>query len=140
MKLHAGGCHCGNLRYELRSASAAAQLPRRACQCSFCRAHGAVSTSDPQGTLHFTVRDPASLLRYRFGLKLADFLICGACGVYVAAQMREGDGAWAVLNVNTMDEVDAFAGPADSMDYGSEDAAARIARRKSRWTPVTAPA
>src|SRR5688572_18730319 len=60
--IHRGGCHCGNLRYTLTTALAVTQLPLRACQCSFCRHHGALSTSDPGGTLRFDLGD-AGLLR-----------------------------------------------------------------------------
>jgi hypothetical protein len=52
-------------------------LPVRACGCRFCRQHAALSTSDPDGHVIFQVADPARLARYRFGLKTADFLICG---------------------------------------------------------------
>ena len=78
--IHAGGCHCGNLRYALETALALTQLPLRACQCSFCRLHGARSTSDASGHIRFDVRDASRLTRYRFGLRTADFLICSQCG------------------------------------------------------------
>jgi hypothetical protein len=138
--IHEGGCHCGNLRFALETALPLAELPRRACQCSFCRSHGAISTSDPAGALRFTVQDSKQLIRYRFGLKLADFLVCARCGVYVAAQMIDSGKAWAVLNTNAFDDVDHFGSAIAPMDYDTEDVAARLARRKSRWTPVAAPA
>ena len=132
-----GGCHCGNLRFALATAFTPASLPLRACQCSFCRAHGAVSTSDPAGRVQLAIRDPARVIRYRFGLQLADFLVCGGCGVYVGAQMAEGPDCWMVLNANTLDAVDAVRDrAAEPMDYDGEDASGRIARRKARWTPV----
>jgi hypothetical protein len=42
-------------------------------------------------------REPALLTRYRWGLATADFLVCGRCGVYVAAVLSEGASAWAVI-------------------------------------------
>ena len=134
--IHAGGCHCGNLRYALDSLLSLDALPLRACQCSFCRLHGARSTSDPKGRLHFEVRDPAKLRRYRFGLKTADFLICTTCGIYVGAVMTDGGAHWAILNANTLDEAAALTQAAAPMDYEGEDVAARLARRKQRWSPA----
>ena len=133
---HRGGCHCGNLRYALESRLALTELPLRACQCSFCRAHGAVSTSDPAGRISLEIRVASRVTRYRFGLRLADFLICAQCGVYVAARMRDETGDFAVINANTLDEVAKLTQAVTPHDYDGEDAAARTARRRSRWTPV----
>jgi hypothetical protein len=54
-----GSCHCGNVRWILQSSFAFSDLPMRACQCSFCRKHGAVSTSDPKGESRFLLKDRA---------------------------------------------------------------------------------
>ena len=134
--IHRGGCHCGNLRYALETSLALQQLPLRACQCSFCRLHGARSTSDPAGRVRFEVRDPARLLRYRFGLRTADFLICANCGIYVGAAMNEGDALWAIVNANTLDEAALLTQDLVPMDYDGEDQAQRLARRKQRWSPA----
>ncbi len=85
-----GGCHCGNLTFEMRSARPPEELPLRTCGCGFCRAHGGLYTSDPEGFVRFAVRDPARLSRYRFGHGTADFLICRDCGVFLGAVMSEG--------------------------------------------------
>jgi hypothetical protein len=134
--VHAGGCHCGNLRYTFETKLALAALPLRGCQCSFCRHHGARSTSDPDGRIRFEVRDPQQLTRYRFGLKTADFLICGKCGIYVGASMHEGARAWAIINANTLDEVAQLTQEPAPMDYDGEDTARRLARRRQRWSPL----
>lgn len=134
--IHAGGCHCGNLHFALRTRFALAQLPLRACQCSFCRRHGALSTSDPQGTVRFEVREPAQLVRYRFGLKTADFLICARCGTYVGAMIGDAGRRSAIVNANALDEVAQLTQPATPMSYDGETEAQRTARRRERWTPV----
>lgn len=134
--IHRGGCHCGNLRYALETRLALEQLPLRACQCSFCRLHGARSTSDPAGRIRFEVRDAGKLTRYRFGLKTADFLICTGCGVYVGALMRESGLSWAIINANTLDDVGKLTQDAAKMDYDGEDAGRRLARRRQRWSPA----
>ena len=97
--------------------------------------HGAVSASDPAGQFRVDVRDP-ELRRYRFALGITDFLLCGACGVYVAAIMRTGSGLLGVLNLNVLDEREPFAREAEPMRYGAETVADREARRGSAWMPV----
>jgi len=132
---HRGACHCGQLRWTLRSALAPAELPVRACQCGFCTRHGALSTSDPAGRLRFEVDDPALLLRYRFATGSADFLVCRRCGVYVGALMQ-ADGAWfAIANLNTLEGREPLQPVPQPMVYDGEDEAARRSRRSARWTP-----
>lgn len=133
-----GGCHCGNLAFEFDASAPLESLGLRADQCSFCRAHGARNTSDPNGAISIWLRDPGALIRYRFGLRTADFLICARCGAYIGALMEEGGKSWFTVNVNTFRPP-----PRDDFtivpaDYEGEDVPARIARRKQRWTPVIA--
>jgi hypothetical protein len=135
---HTGGCHCGNLKLEFESLLPAAALPLRACQCTFCRRQGALSTSDPQGVIRLEVADASQLQRYRFGLGITDFLICRRCGVYVMAMMDIDGGRYAVLNANALECRETMTSPVSTMEYGGEDEAARLARRKQRWTPVAA--
>ena len=134
-----GGCHCGNLRYALETSLALEQLPLRTCQCSFCRHHGARSTSDPAGRIRFEVRDAAQLTRYRFGLRTADFLICARCGIYVGATMRDGDAQYAIINANTFDQAVRLTQQPQPMDYDGEDELARQSRRRARWSPAQGP-
>jgi hypothetical protein len=133
-----GGCHCGNLAYVFEASASLEALGLRADQCSFCRAHGARNTSDPNGTMRIAVRDPKRLSRYRFGLKTADFLVCSECGVYIGALMEEGGQRWMTVNVNTFRPPPPDDFPIVPADYDGEDVSARIARRKQRWTPVAA--
>jgi len=130
--LHRGGCHCGAVRVEFESALAPAELALRACQCSFCSAHGARTGADPKGRVRFL----GPLRRYRFGLRTADFLLCGECGVYLGALYADSDGAWATLNVNCLETRAAFSAAPEPVSYEAEDAGARGARRKARWTPA----
>src|ERR671939_662142 len=44
-----GTCHCGNIAIVLETGQDPRSLPLRACDCSFCRKHGARTTSDPEG-------------------------------------------------------------------------------------------
>jgi hypothetical protein len=131
-----GGCHCGNLAYLFEASAGLDVLGLRACMCSFCRAHGARNTSDPHGAMRIRVRDAEKLVRYRFGLKTADFLICADCGVYIGAYLPADDGGWMTVNVNSFRVPPPLDFPIVPHDFDAEDLAARIARRKAKWTPV----
>ena len=52
-----GGCHCGNLSFVFEASAGLDVLGLRADQCSFCRAHRARTTSDPNGSVRIAVRD-----------------------------------------------------------------------------------
>jgi hypothetical protein len=130
-------CHCGVLTARYRTAIPPADWSVRACQCAFCRSHGALATSDPEGLLEFRSANPTQVQRYRFGGRTAEFLICRECGVYVGVQMVTDKGRFGVLNVLTLRPLFALSA-AEPMDYGAESAEGRRLRRESRWTPVTA--
>ncbi len=133
---HPGRCHCGNLTLTFETAQPPDRVPLRACQCTFCRRHGAVWTTDPAGVLDVRVRDPALLSRYRFGLETSEFLVCRTCGVPVAA-VADFDGAtYAALNVNALEDRAAFTQAPQPVDYDAETAESRIGRRRRAWTPA----
>ena len=128
----AGHCHCGAVRVILETEKAAAELPLRACQCSFCRTRGALTTSDPDGHL-FVEAAPGSVNRYRFGLKITDFLICTECGTYMAAVSDIGGATMGVVNVLGA-SLQGFEGRTpDPMIYDDETPDQRMARRQERW-------
>ena len=131
-----GHCHCGNIRFRLESKLKTADLPVRACQCSFCRSHGAQLTSDPAGRITFTVLDDAQLSRYKFGLKTADFLVCRTCGFYAGALMPYSGGLYAIVNINAVGARDHPWMNAVPMKYDGENEADRILRRRERWSPA----
>ncbi len=131
-----GSCHCGAITLHLDTARAPGDLPVRVCGCTFCRKHRPRYTSDPSG--HVTIAAPdARASRYRFGLRLADFLICRTCGVFVAAHVPGTPGR-AVINLEALVRADEFvSAPTQFTAYDREDAAAREARRATSWTPAT---
>jgi hypothetical protein len=131
-----GQCHCGAVKVSLEGDVAAAELPLRSCQCGFCRRHGAATTSHPETSITFAAAENA-LIRYRFGQKLSDFLICDTCGCYVGSLADTDTGPIAVLNVRGVD-LPGFAGrDAQPMTYDGETPEQRTARRKARWSPAT---
>lgn len=128
-----GSCHCGALTVELATARSLDALPVRTCGCTFCRKHRPRYTSDPTGQLR--IRGAAAANPYRFGLQLADFLICRTCGVFVAAYEPAGRG---VINIEALARADEFtSSPLPLTIYDTEDVAARTARRAANWTPAT---
>jgi hypothetical protein len=133
---HEGGCHCGNLRVQLRLSKPAAEQRLRSCACSFCRAHATRTVSDPQGHAAIQTKDWALVERYRFGSQTADYLICRRCGVYIGAVCKVETGFRAVINTRCLVDRDAFDQPAEQPDYDDEGVAARLARRATNWMPV----
>lgn len=132
-----GSCHCGAIAYTYSCETPPSAWAVRACQCRFCRAHDALSTSDPAATIAFKTSEPGLLQRYRFGLKTADFLFCQRCGVYIGAMIDTPGGRFGIINIHALaDPVPATAAPVP-MSYDGEETAARVARREERWSPVT---
>jgi hypothetical protein len=140
MHRYEGGCHCGNLEFAFEASAPMESLGLRADQCSFCRAHGARNMSDPNGAISLFVRETEALIRYRFGLRTADFLICARCGVYIGALMEDAGRSWVTVNVNAFRPPPRDDFPIRPADYEGEDVPARIGRRKQLWTPVNASA
>jgi hypothetical protein len=132
-----GSCHCGAVGFRYRTDVDPAEWSVRACQCSFCRAHDALSTSDPDGELEFTAKDETLLQRYRFGLGTADFLLCRNCGVYVGAAIDAGHGAFGIVNTHALVPCPAGLSEPAPISYDEENTEGRISRRGKRWTPVT---
>ena len=133
--IHTGQCHCGKLKASFETKKTPEALGVRTCQCDFCRRHGAVNISDPDGltTIDCTMED---VERYTFSLKTADFLICKSCGVYIAAVMGEGEKIVSTLNVIGLRMKEFLDIDEAPMQYGAETTEQRIARRFEKWTPT----
>ena len=102
---YSGGCHCGVIGIIYRTDIEPAQWNLRHDGCSFCRRHGVVGTSDPSGSLSIKIADPAKARYYRFAHRTADFVLCGECGVFVAAITASGSGPRAVINARVFNEI-----------------------------------
>ena len=136
MSDHRGGCHCGNLRLEMRLTQSPERVRLRACGCSFCRAHQTRTCSDPDGSVEIRAGDWGLVEPYRFGTGTADFLICKRCGVYIGAVCETASGTRAVINTNCLDDRAAFTGAPNATDHDGETSEARLARRAANWTPA----
>ena len=128
-----GQCHCGNLSYQLRTQMSEAKIIARACDCSFCRIHGARNWSDPDGNTTIQVSDAHQMQRYLFALATAEFYICRVCGAYVGAVLVAAEGTWSTGNLRLSDLPEVAE---ESASYGQESKRERSYRRKKGWTPT----
>jgi hypothetical protein len=128
-----GSCHCGNISFELQWEPDPAEIPARACTCSFCTKHGGVWTSCPTGKLTVSVADPANVSRYVFGMKTAQFHICTRCGVVPVATSEIDGNTYAVVSVNAFQGIDRSRLRLASAAFDAEDEQSRLARRKRNW-------
>jgi hypothetical protein len=131
----AGSCHCGAVQVDLELSCAPGDLRLRACQCNFCRPRGVRTIADPEGLAVVRASHPGALNRYRFGLRTADYLLCAACGTYVAA-VQPDEHPIGVVNVGGLGVPEFADRQPEPVDYGGETAEARLARRRSYWMPV----
>jgi hypothetical protein len=131
--LISGSCHCGNISLSLRWEPDPAQIPARACTCTFCTRHGGVWTANPAAMLEVTVREPEFVSIYSFGTKTADFHVCSRCGVVPVATSRIDGHLYAVVNVNTFEYVDPSRLVHASANFDDEDETSRLARRTRNW-------
>lgn len=134
---HNGGCHCSAIHIELQTDRPPHEQVLGACQCSFCRKHNARSFSDPKARVTLTARSPEHVQRYSFGLNTSEQIICRRCGVYVAMILADAERVWSVINIDALDDRALFPRAAEMRDWGGENRAGRIERRKARWTPTT---
>ena len=131
-----GGCHCGRLRVSFTTAHAPKDLPLRACQCTFCRRHGALTTSDPDGEMVLTATEAPPGGWYQFGTGVTDFWVCPACGVYVGAYVEVDGRGRAVVNARALDARAEFTQSPAAMDYGQETREGKLERRGRVWSPA----
>jgi hypothetical protein len=97
-----GGCHCGNIALQLELPHAPPTYRPRACDCDFCRKHGAAWVSDRQGALVIRLRSADCAGIYRQGSGVAEMLYCRDCAVLVAALYREADKLYGVANARSI--------------------------------------
>jgi len=130
-----GSCHCGAIKATLAASKPARDLQVRACQCSFCTRHGAMSVTDPEGRATLEIARP-QLQRYQFATNSGTTLLCATCGTYVGMILEDGDTIWSVINVRGLAIAEFSGRTPDAVVYDGETPEQRIARRKQRWTPT----
>ena len=133
MRAIQGKCHCGNIAYELLWPNLDGMLAVRACSCTFCTKHGGVYTSHPDARLTARIADESRLSLYAFGTETAKFYVCRRCGAVPFVTSNIDGALFAVVNVNTFDNVDALELDATTTDFDGESVDERLARRKQKW-------
>jgi hypothetical protein len=125
------------MRVTLRLSKEPEQMAVRACTCSFCRAHAPRLISDPDGSFEISAIDWTTVQRYRFETRTSDFLLCGRCGVFIAAVTdADAPSPRAVLNVNCLAERDRFSDAPVLRNFDGETPEIRRARHNTNWMPA----
>ncbi|HEU5057421.1 MAG TPA: hypothetical protein VFU21_12880 [Kofleriaceae bacterium] len=135
MMVIGGGCHCGNISFQLDWHGDPEAIPARACGCSFCVKHRGVWTSEPRSSLAVEIGDPALATTYSFATGTAAFHVCARCGVVPLVTCKMGGRLYAVVNVNTLEGVDPSILELAEADFEGEDLETRLARRRRNWIP-----
>lgn len=132
MVIH-GGCHCGNVSFDLDWKSEPKEIPGRACDCTFCVKHGGIWTSNPAASLAISVRDRNRVSEYQFGTKTATFHFCNTCGVVPVVTSTLDGHTYAVVSVNAFEGAAAALVRRLPISFEGEDVGARLERRKRNW-------
>jgi hypothetical protein len=120
--VHAGGCHCGRVRFEV---DAPARLEVLDCNCSICRRTGYLHLIVPRAKFRLLAGE-ASLACYQFNTGAARHLFCSTCGIKSFYVPRSHPDSWSVnarcLEPGTVEAM--VVTPFDGRDW--EGAAARL--------------
>ncbi|HEV7463202.1 MAG TPA: GFA family protein [Methyloceanibacter sp.] len=99
---HSGGCHCGDVRYEVETDLARVMT----CNCSICQKRGALWSFVGAAKFNLLSGD-ADLTDYQFNKKVIHHLFCRNCGVSSFVKGRGSDGSEMVgINVRCLDDAD----------------------------------
>ena len=75
--IHAGGCHCGAVRFEVEAPGRVVALD---CNCSLCAMSGFLHLIVPASRFRL-VQGEGHLVTYTFGTGVAKHRFCRTCGV-----------------------------------------------------------
>jgi len=101
---HRGSCHCGDVRFQVT-----ADLTRGGsrCNCSICTKIGGLGIIVPPDALRI-LSPEEELGQYVWGAGISRRYFCKRCGVHTFSRghLAELGGAFAGVNLNTLDDVD----------------------------------
>ncbi|MBI0329484.1 GFA family protein [Burkholderia plantarii] len=109
-----GSCHCGAVRFEVRTPLA----PATRCNCSLCRRKGALMSPPFTRDALTIVAGEDALVEYRFNTRAARHFFCRHCGIYPFHQTRVDPTRWRA-NLGCLDGVDPYAQHASLNDGAS---------------------
>ncbi|SAL04907.1 glutathione-dependent formaldehyde-activating protein [Caballeronia arationis] len=108
-----GACHCGRVRFEVRTALA----PASRCNCSLCRRKGAPMTPPFAAAELKILSGEDALTLYQFNTRVAKHYFCKHCGIYPFHQTRKDPQLWRA-NIGCLEGVDPY-----TLDAGLSDGA-----------------
>lgn len=127
LRTHAGGCHCGRVRFEVE---APAELDVLECTCSICRMTGFLHLIVPASRFRL-VQGEDALVDYRFNTGIARHRFCGHCGVksfYVPRSHPDGYS----INARCLDDARSLTLRTSVFDDDNRDAATAAVAHLSR--------
>jgi hypothetical protein len=92
-----------------------------------------VYTSHPDASLTARIADGTLLNKYAFGTETANFFVCRRCGAVPFVTSIIDGREFAVVNVNTFENVDATELESSTSDFDGEAVDERLGRRKRNW-------
>ena len=105
MVTHRGGCHCGDVRFEVE---ASRDIEAQECNCSMCSLTGYLHLIVPASRFRL-LTDPENLAEYRFETGVARHLFCRRCGIKSYYVPRSNPDGFSVnvrcLDASTLGEV-----------------------------------
>jgi hypothetical protein len=110
-RLHQGRCHCGAVRFEVRTSVA----PATRCNCSLCRRRGALMSPAFDASALRLLQGDNALSSYQFNTRVARHYFCRHCGVYPFHQTRRDPTTWRV-NLGCLDIADPYTLPEQIAD------------------------
>jgi hypothetical protein len=96
---HAGGCHCGRVRFEIQ---APAEIQVSDCNCTICAKSGYLHLTLPQSRFRL-LSGSEYLTSYQFNTGTAKHLFCSICGVKSFYVPRSHPDGYSV-NARCLDE------------------------------------
>lgn len=125
MPIHAGSCHCGDVRFEI--SSNIAELTT--CDCSICVKKNAVMTKVAEND--FALLTPwATLSEYRWNTEIARHYFCRRCGIYTFHRKRAQPGHFEI-NIFCIDDFDASNMPLRATE--GQDMSVKIDGARDTW-------
>jgi len=100
LETHEGGCHCGRVRFRVRTAFAHVSE----CNCSICTKKGILHLVVPRENFEL-LSGADDLTTYRFGTGIARHTFCKVCGIHPFYVPRS-DPEKIDVNVRCLDNVD----------------------------------
>jgi hypothetical protein len=130
-----GGCHCGNIHFELLWPQSETSIAVRNCSCTFCQKHGGAWTSHRDTELAVGIDDASLVSKYRFGTKTADFYVCSVCGAVPLVASEINGQQYAVINTRTFKDLAGHSLASSASNFDREETGDRLTRRQRNWIP-----